>query len=237
VTTKNETAFTPAIGRPFKENMLTKLRSDTLSVVDLDQVTASPNLIRHDVPLEDVTKVGRTCKWRATLEAERRYCGNAGEVLNNKAVERTDRDKLAFMLDPRTLISLSKCGVAKVERGLLLSVLKEEYVKYGSRAQLYQQERKAAVTDTEEKAIESEKKTLDTLGLILSRMRNVLYMGRPVMRVEMTSSWDRSLMSLTNDTKLHIRPCSGRNSFRSCHGPRTKSNFRSAFAMWTWVTS
>jgi hypothetical protein len=44
------------------------------------------------------------------------------------------------------------------------------YVKYGSQAQLYQQERKAAVTDTEENAIESEKKTLvaaqvDTLGL------------------------------------------------------------------------
>jgi hypothetical protein len=52
------------------------------------------------------------------------------------------------MLDPRTLISLSKRGVAKVERGLLLSVLKEEYVKYGSQAQLYQQERKAAsITD------------------------------------------------------------------------------------------
>jgi hypothetical protein len=146
--------------RPFKENMHTKLRSDTLSVVDLDQVTDSPNLIRRDVPLEDMTEVGRTCKRRATLEPERRYFGNAGEVLNNKAVKRTDRDKLAVMLDPRTLISLSKCGVAKVERGLLLSVLKEEYVKYGSQAQLYQQERKAAVTDTEEKAIESEKKTL-----------------------------------------------------------------------------
>jgi hypothetical protein len=79
------------------------------------------------------------------------------------------------MLDSRTLISLSKCGVAKVERGQLLSLLKEEYVKYGSRAQLYQQERKAAVTDTEEKAIESEKTTpLIPWGWILSRMRNVL---------------------------------------------------------------
>ena len=170
---QNETAFTAAIGQPFKENMLTKLRSDTLSVVDLDKVSAEPKLIRHDVALEDMTEIGKTCKFRATLEAERRYCGNAGEVLNNKAVERTDRDKLAVMLDPRTLISLRKCGVDKVERGLLLSVLKEEYVKYGSQAQLYQQEqeRKAAsITDTKAKATESEKKTLgvaqiDTLGL------------------------------------------------------------------------
>jgi hypothetical protein len=147
--------------------MLTKLRSDTLSVVDFDQVTESPNLIRHDLPLEDMTEVGRTCKWRATLEAERRYCGNASKVLNNKAVERTHRDKLSVMLDPRTLITnLSKCGVANVERCLLSSVLKEEYVNFESQAQSYQQERKAAVTDTEEKATESVKKTLvDTLGL------------------------------------------------------------------------
>jgi hypothetical protein len=169
---QNETAFTAAIGQPFKENMLTKLRSDTLSVVDLDQVTAKPDLIRRDVSLEDMTEVGRTCKLRATLEAERRYCGNTSEVLNNKAVERTDRDKLAVMLDPRTLISLLECGVTKLERGKLLLLLKEEYVKYGNQAQLYQQERKAAArsTDTEVKAIKSEKKTsfaahVGTLGL------------------------------------------------------------------------
>jgi hypothetical protein len=77
-------------------------------------------------------------------------------------VEQTDRDKLAVMLDPRTLISLSNCGVARVERGLLLSVLKDEYVKYGIKAQLYQQERKAAaITDTEEKGVVSETKKND----------------------------------------------------------------------------
>jgi hypothetical protein len=74
---QNEMAFTAAIGRPFKESMLMKLRRDTLSVVDLKQVTASPQLIRQDVQLEDMTEIGRTCKLRATFEAERRYCGNA----------------------------------------------------------------------------------------------------------------------------------------------------------------
>jgi hypothetical protein len=55
---QNETAFTAAIGRPFKDTMITKLRtSDTVSVVDLNQVTESPNLIRHDIPLEDMTEV------------------------------------------------------------------------------------------------------------------------------------------------------------------------------------
>jgi hypothetical protein len=169
---QNETAFTAAIGWPFKEKMLAKLRSDTLFVVDLEQVTESPNLIRHDVSLEDMTEVGRTCKWRATLEAERRYCGNASNDLNDEPVVRTDRDKLAVMLDPRTLISLSKCGVTKDERPLLLSALKEEYVKYGSKALLYQKERKAAsIADAEQIVVESEKKKMivaaqvDTLGL------------------------------------------------------------------------
>jgi hypothetical protein len=51
-----------------------------------------------------------------------------------------------------------------------LSAIKEEYVKYGSLAQLYQQARQAATIDTAEKVIESEKKTrvaalIDTLGL------------------------------------------------------------------------
>jgi hypothetical protein len=158
---QNETAFTAAIGRPFKESMLMKLRSDTLSVVDLEQVTKSPNLIRRDVHLVDMTEIGKTCKIRATLEAERRYCGNSSEFLNNQAVEQTVRDKLAVMLDPRTLISLSKCGLAKDEKGQLLSMLKEEYVKYGIQAQLYQQERKAAaMTDIEENVIASETKMI-----------------------------------------------------------------------------
>jgi hypothetical protein len=60
---QNEMAFTAAIGQPFKEKMLMKLRSNTLSVVDLEQVTDSPHLIRHDVSLEDMNEIGKTCKW------------------------------------------------------------------------------------------------------------------------------------------------------------------------------
>jgi hypothetical protein len=163
---QNETAFTAAIGRPFKEKMLAKLRSNTLSVVDLEQVTTSPHLIRNEVPLEDMTEVGKTCKWRATLEAERRYCGNESEVLNNQSVQKTDRDKLAVMLDPRTLISLAKCGISKAERGELLDYLKEEYIRYGSQAQIYRQAMKPVKTEI---VVESRRTTssdqVETLGL------------------------------------------------------------------------
>jgi hypothetical protein len=40
-----------------------------------------------------------------------------------------------------------------------------------------------------------------------------------------------------HNTKLHVRPCSGRNSFQICHGPRKKLNFHSSFGMWIWAVS
>ena len=131
---QNETAFTAAMSRTFKDRMLTSLRADTLAVVDLDSVGKSPKLQRTDVPIADLTTEGRECKRRATLEAERRYCGNITEQVTGKKVLFSTRDELAVLLDPRTLVALKKCGVSTADKAKSMGSLKRLYIKFGIKA-------------------------------------------------------------------------------------------------------
>ena len=48
-------------------------------------------------------KAEYACFYRATLETERRYCGNRGEILTGDPVELQVRDTLSLLLDPRTV--------------------------------------------------------------------------------------------------------------------------------------
>ena len=52
--------------------------------------------------MSDLTQTGRTCKERAILEAERRYCGNETEFVTDGSLIITDRQLLATALDVRT---------------------------------------------------------------------------------------------------------------------------------------
>ena len=81
----------------------------------------------------DFTPVALKARERATLEAERRFCGNETEDLTGSGVEMTKRDMLATALDPRTVNCLhirNRPGLMQKIKGLLHGA----YVAYGLRA-------------------------------------------------------------------------------------------------------
>ena len=102
-------------------------------MVDLSSITASPNLPVLERPVEDFADMGKTCLQRATLEAERRHCGNSGDSLTGADVVATDRELLALLLDPRTVNSLGELGLAE-KRMQSKELLEDLYVEFGTRA-------------------------------------------------------------------------------------------------------
>ena len=92
---------------------------------------------------------------RAQLEAEWRYCGNEGEELTGNKVETAEQDKIALMLDPRTLIYLKKVGIHSPERETLLSQLESEYVKYARIAMDYQKKKEEVDTTQMNQRVET----------------------------------------------------------------------------------
>jgi hypothetical protein len=127
-----------------KEEMMSNLRGDSLTVVELNKVTKSPRLPRVKVARADLTALGEVGLKRATLEGERRYCGNTTEELTGLPVVLMDRDKLGLLLDPRTL----NCAHIAHRPGLkeeCLALLEEEYVRFGLRAREFKAEAEAAL--------------------------------------------------------------------------------------------
>jgi hypothetical protein len=92
---------------------------------------------------ESLTAVGAAALKRATLEMEQCYCGNTTSELIGAPVLLTTRDKLATVLDLRTvgcLHLLDRPDVRRECKGLL----KVEYVKYAVRAHVFVMEKAAA---------------------------------------------------------------------------------------------
>jgi hypothetical protein len=92
-------AYTPLI----KSLALTKLRADVVYVIDMPNVRASPNVPRLPIKVEDLTYMGQTAKVRATLEGERRWCGNETEDVTGAPVNMGKHELLCTLLDKRTL--------------------------------------------------------------------------------------------------------------------------------------
>jgi len=67
------------------------LRSDYLSVMDLEKVGAKKSLVHVDCPVMELTGVGQTTRARAQLESERRSCGNTTEEVTGVNVKLTKR--------------------------------------------------------------------------------------------------------------------------------------------------
>ncbi len=91
----------------------------------------------------DFTAIGFKALQRAILETERRFCGNQSEELNHKNVTLNDREKMAMLLDLRTL----PCSnVEKEVRKQAVDLLQEAYVEFGFNCVSYdrQQTAKAA---------------------------------------------------------------------------------------------
>ena len=69
-----------------KSMALTKLRAPTMDLIVLDKVGASPKLLREAMVIDQMSAIGQTARFRATLEGERRWCGNTGETLTGMGV-------------------------------------------------------------------------------------------------------------------------------------------------------
>ena len=92
-----------------------------------------------DKSADDFTAIGKICLMRATLEAERRYCGNDQEVLSGADVLVSERELLALLLDPRTVNSLQKLTLSEA-RTEGLQKLRDLYVSYAKTAFDYEQD-------------------------------------------------------------------------------------------------
>jgi hypothetical protein len=136
---QTEQAFTCALGLVLKRVMMEEFRSIRIVVIDQDNVTKDPKVPKVKKSVSDFTDVGRTCLFRATLEAERRYCGNKGDELTNADVVPTDRELVSVLLDPRTVNSLSTLGLKSVKE-MGLPKLRAIYVAYGQIALKYDQD-------------------------------------------------------------------------------------------------
>ena len=101
----------------------------------------------------------------AALEAERRCCNNLTEALDRAPVTFTEREKLAFGIDPRTCRMTAT--FIKAQPGLIspiTTLLKSRYIEFGMTAydfQLRRKDAKAAAdakTDAAKAQAEIEKK-------------------------------------------------------------------------------
>jgi len=129
-----ETKYMAAFTMLIKQLAMTKLRAKTLDVIDLNKVTADPKLPRTSVAVDCLSKEGQTVRERATVEGERRWCGNKGEVLEGGAISMGRHELLAMLLDKRTL----GCQHVTADvRNAAIAVYLEEYAKFARTAKAY----------------------------------------------------------------------------------------------------
>ena len=126
-----EVHFMAAFTLLIKQLAMTKLRAPTLDVIDMPKVTADPKVPRTSIAVENLSAAGQTARKRATLEGERRWCGNKGEVLEGGAMCMGRHELLAMLLDKRTL----GCQhVTAEQRKEAVEVYLEEYSKFAKTA-------------------------------------------------------------------------------------------------------
>lgn len=109
---QHEKLFMGALSSLVKMDMLKLLRSVSISVVDLEAVTASPRMPKVEMGVEDLSPVISECLRRACLEAERRYCGNKTEELTWSDYCPSKRELGATLLDLRT-VNANQCRLRK----------------------------------------------------------------------------------------------------------------------------
>jgi hypothetical protein len=143
---QHEHLYTGAFGGLIKGTTMAGLRSSTLNVVDLKSVSKHPKLPRTAISVDDLTELGRTTRVRATLEGERRWCGNTGEELSGADVILCDRELKASLLDLRTI---RVPHLDEVQQKKALRLLEADYIRFAQQSAKYEQE---GVTAREKKA-------------------------------------------------------------------------------------
>ncbi|XRB12311.1 hypothetical protein RI054_04g21470 [Pseudoscourfieldia marina] len=126
---QTERLFMGALGPMVHEAMLAELKGEHLNVLDLPNITNTAKMPRKKVPVDELSAVGRICRSRAVLELERRFCGNTSEVAQGTAVCFSEREKVAAVLDPRT-VNAVKAEDAKE----FTELLRKAYLAFASRA-------------------------------------------------------------------------------------------------------
>ena len=115
--------------------MMEEFRAATILVVDYENVTIAngPDIPKVEKSVDSFTDLGKTVLFRATLEAERHYCGNTSEELTGADVVPTDQELMACLIDPRLVNSLPNLGLSSI-RDKGFELLKEVYVSFGKQA-------------------------------------------------------------------------------------------------------
>lgn len=129
-----ETLYTGGFKGIIKTTTLSKLRADTLSVVDLDRLDARRNLVRKEMPVLELTELGKTCLLRATLECERRFTENKTEELTGAPVVYSRRELLVQVLDIRL------CGCAHLtpeQRREAMEIFTDAYLTFAATARAH----------------------------------------------------------------------------------------------------
>ena len=129
-----EQLYTGAFGTLIKGTTMRALRADTLHVVDLAKVDKQPRLIRKPVPVTSLSQIGQICRKRATLEGERRYCGNKTEELSGAPLLIGRRELLSTLLDLRTV---GCAHLTSDQRHEAVDIFREVYVDFAVQAVAY----------------------------------------------------------------------------------------------------
>ena len=104
-----EQYFMGAIGILAKIFCLDMLRHPTVLVLNSEQLDKG-KMVREVKPTSEFTQIGQTCKHRAVLEAERRWCGNESEDgLNDEPPIWSNDQMAAAVLDVRVVAQIAKC--------------------------------------------------------------------------------------------------------------------------------
>ena len=99
---QSESVYTGGYGFALKQLQIDTLRSDTLSVIHLNSITSSRQLMRTDVPVAHMTPIGKAAYKRTLAEGIRRWCPkNPTDDTDKFSVIMTKQDIVATMVDPR----------------------------------------------------------------------------------------------------------------------------------------
>ena len=119
----------------------------------------------------EFSAIGSTALQRAILETERRFCGNQAEELNHKNVTLNEREKMAMLLDLRTLPCIN---VEKEVRKQAVELLQAAYVDFGFNCVSYDMQQTAAAAAkaaAEIASVVAEKKVVSCAGPKYSKAR------------------------------------------------------------------
>ncbi len=102
---QTEAAFTAAYSPYFKIQLLKALRAEKMDIVDLRKISTTaklgPKLPMVSKSVHVFSLLGKASVARAKLEAERRFCGNKTEQINDAPVVVSPAEWVATFLDPR----------------------------------------------------------------------------------------------------------------------------------------